>query len=115
MQVAKTKKKRKRRNYNSNQNRRAASASKCNDPLHSYDNTNGADGFTGVAGDDGFFGENPNGNAGGDTSKNNKEDKKMYMTNDDRTGRSTSGRKAWQEKHARGKFSKRYKKKSVEW
>ena len=112
MQVANMKKKRKRKNNNQ---RRHANAAKSNDPLHSYD-TNAAapDEFMDVPGEDGFFGENPNDTGMAQTMPKD-EDKKMYLSTSDRTGKSTSGRQFWQERHRKGKFSKKYKKKKVEW
>ena len=110
MKVAQMKKKRRRKNYISNNNRRNASANKTNDPLHSYD-TSIPDDFMGTAGEDGFFGE-------GDPSQNNVDDNKMFMSTHDGTGRSTSGRKSWKEKHRKGKYSKKSqmkKKTETEW
>ena len=121
MQVAKMKKKRKRKNHHSNMNRRNASAAKTNDPLHSYDTSTVPDDFGDVAGEDGFFGEeNPDNNdpndGGAESGSGTKrpkvaEEKKMYMSTQDRTGQSTSGRKAWKEKHKKGTFSRKYQKK----
>jgi hypothetical protein len=104
MQVADLNRKRKRRR---NKHRSDGRRRTDNDPLQSYDgdgvNLDSVDGEKGD--DDGdefseFFDD-------GDQGKEKKTDasEKVLFNTKDGTGRSTSGRSAWKEKHRKGKFS----------
>lgn len=71
-----------------------------NDPLQNYNNTPDADGAF-----DAFF----EGDEEGDKKKED-EEPKIYSSTRDGTGKSTSGRNAWKEKHKKGKFSNKKRK-----
>lgn len=124
MQVANTNKRRKKRKVKDRTNA-AGMRRTDNDPLQSY-NTDivDLDGVKESTGDDengmasshdyqDFF-QNP---VGDDGSHDGEDDMEASDINQkinigevyDDTGRSTSGRKSWQQKHGRGKFSKKYK------
>lgn len=99
--MADLKKKRKR---NRNKNKRDGRRRLDNDPLQTYDGDEvNLDSVEGEGGDDEdfaeFFEE-------GDSQKKTPESTdKVVLTTKDGTGRSTSGRSAWKEKHKKGKFS----------
>jgi ATP-dependent RNA helicase DDX56/DBP9 len=104
MQVAE-KRKRKRRKRVGN---RYGSRRIDNDPLQSYDGENvNLDGVVDESVKD------PNSNNGFDDPMSKDSDTEG-IDDDDGHGRSTSGRKAWQRKHGRGKFSKKYMQKERE-
>jgi hypothetical protein len=105
MQVADLNRKRKRRR---NKNRSDGKRRTDNDPLQSYDgdgvNLDSVEGEEG-GGDDGdefteFFDDGEQGQ-----KKNEDASEKVLFNTKDGTGRSTSGRSAWKEKHRMGKFS----------
>lgn len=103
MQVADLNRKRKRRR---NKHRSDGRRRTDNDPLQSYDGDGvNLDSVDGGKCDDGdefseFFDD-------GDQGKEKKTDasEKVLFNTKDGTGRSTSGRSAWKEKHKKGKFS----------
>ncbi len=103
MQVAETRKrKRRRRNGNKRGLRRTD-----NDPLQSCD---GEDvNLDGVAADESGYNSNDNDDDSFDDPLCRGEDNEVDNEGGTGTGRSTSGRLAWQQKHKRGKFSKKYK------
>ena len=103
MQVAEMNKRKKRRRARSSN--RSASRRTDNDPLQSFEG--GDVTLDGVIGDDAGAGE-----VGGDASGEKEAKKpKVFLDSADGTGRSTSGRNRWKEKHSRGQFSRRFKKK----
>ena len=102
MQVAELNRKRKRRR---NKNRTDGRRRVDNDPLQTYDD--GAVNLDSVEGEGGegeefadFFDE---GEEGGKKTQDVSE--KVLFNTKDGTGRSTSGRSQWKEKHKKGKFS----------
>ena len=104
MQVADLNRKRKRRR---NKHRSDGRRRTDNDPLQSYDgdgvNIDSVDGEK-VGGDGDEFSEFfDDGDQGKD--KNADASEKVLFNTKDGTGRSTSGRSAWKEKHRKGKFS----------
>jgi len=74
-----------------------------NDPLQTYDGDVNLDSVEGDGGDGEefaeFFDEGGRQKKGTDTSE------KVLFNTKDGTGRTTSGRSAWKEKHRKGKFS----------
>lgn len=102
MQVAEMNKRKKRRRARSSN--RSASRRTDNDPLQSYEGGDVTlDGVAGAA-EDATEGD-------ADTNEEAAKKAKVFIDSADGTGRSTSGRNAWKQKHARGKFSRRFKKK----
>jgi hypothetical protein len=106
MQVADLNRKRKRRR---SKNRSDGRRRTDNDPLQSSDgdgvNLDSVEGESGGGGDDGdefaeFFDDGEQGQ-----KKNEDAAEKVLFNAKDGTGRSTSGRSAWKEKHRKGKFS----------
>ena len=98
MQVANLNRKRKRRKNRKGNDRRSAK-----DPLQSFnDGDVNLDGLEGDDDDMPQFGER-------DDKKQKREEsvKKTLLNTRDGTGKSTSGRNAWKEKHRKGKFSKK--------
>lgn len=115
MQVAKLNKKRRRRRktYRMDGQRRTD-----NDPLQSFEAGDDAvlDGDTGAEGDDADddgFADFFEGNGENDTEKKTKsvpKESRVFSSTTEGTGRSTSGRNAWKEKHRKGKFSNKRRK-----
>ncbi|VEU33403.1 unnamed protein product [Pseudo-nitzschia multistriata] len=99
MHVADLNRKRKKRKNRGGKQRRSAK-----DPLQSF--SDGDVNLDGLEGDD--F-ELPDLGEEGRSEKKQKreEEKKTFMNTHDGTGKSTSGRNAWKEKHRKGKFSKK--------
>jgi hypothetical protein len=104
MQVADLNRKRKRRR---NKNRSDGRRRTDNDPLQSYDgddvNLDSVEGEEGVDGDGDEFSEFFDDDQG--QKKNAAASEKVLFNTKDGTGRGTSGRTAWKEKHRKGKFS----------
>jgi len=102
MQVAEMNKRKKRRRVRSSN--RSSSRRTDNDPLQSFEG--GDVTLDGVVGDEaGADGE------GGDASGEKDAKKpKVFLDSADGTGRSTAGRNRWKQKHSRGQFSRRFKK-----
>lgn len=105
MQVAEMNKRKKRRRARSSN--RSASRRTDNDPLQSYEG--GDVTLDGVAGDadDGVVG----GDTNTGTSEQDAKKAKVFVDSADGTGRSSSGRNQWKQRHGRGKFSRRFAKK----
>jgi len=104
MQVADLNRKRKRKR---NKNRRDGRRRTDNDPLQTYDGSDvNLDSVEGGGGEDEEFAEffDDGEGEGRKKSADNPEEKVLFNTRDG-TGRSTSGRSAWKEKHRKGKFS----------
>lgn len=105
MQVANLNRKRKRRKgKNANGQQRRSD----NDPLQNFDGNVNLDGLR--QGGDDFDQDMPDFSAADegqpDPKKQKKEsEKKIFSSTKDGTGKSTSGRNAWKEKHKKGKFS----------
>jgi len=105
MQVAEMNKRKKRRRARSSN--RSASRRTDNDPLQSYEGGDVTlDGIAGAADDDVAAGDTKTG-----TSEQDAKKAKVFVDSADGTGRSTSGRNQWKQKHGRGKFSRRFAKK----
>mmetsp|Transcript_49941 Transcript_49941/g.120988 ORF Transcript_49941/g.120988 Transcript_49941/m.120988 type:complete len:746 (+) Transcript_49941:159-2396(+) len=113
MQVASLNKKRKRRKVRSSNGGMSSSSMK--DPLQSFND--GDIDLSGLGGDEGdeYDDEMPEfgGDAGGSSSSNNNRKHKPNNTQTsyayalEGNTKSTSGRRAWKEKHKKGKFSKK--------
>lgn len=104
MQVAEMNKRKKRRRARSTNNR-SASRRTDNDPLQSYEGGGVTlDGVAGDADDDAADGD-------AKTPEQAAKKTKVFIDSADGTGRSTSGRNQWKQKHGRGKFSRRFAKK----
>lgn len=104
MQVADLNRKRKRRR---NKNKRDGRRRTDNDPLQTYDGDVNLDSMEGDGEAEGdefseFFDED---NGEGEKKKAQEPSEKVLFNTRDGTGRSTSGRSAWKEKHKKGKFS----------
>jgi len=100
MQVAnQTRRKRRRRNNNNNKGQRRVD----NDPLQSFDGDN--------VNLDGVVGEDDKGIEEFDDPIAGEEEEADSAAIGNIANRSTAGRNKWQEKHKRGKFSKKYQKK----
>ena len=103
MQVAEMNKRKKRRRARSSN--RSGSRRTDNDPLQSFEG--GDVTLDGIVGDEAGPDE-----AGGDASGEKDAKKpKVFLDSADGTGRSTAGRNRWKQKHARGQYSRRFKKK----
>lgn len=119
MQAADLNKKRKRRR---NKKGTGAQRRSDNDPLQSFNNENvDLSGLGGGedAGDDGNDMEMPDFSGHDDDDGNNTKkqktsstttEKRIFANTRDGTGRSTSGRNAWKERHKKGKFSNKKRK-----
>lgn len=113
MQVAATRKRKRRRI----RNRGSGERRKDNDPLQSYDGDIDLDGVAVEEGGEGATVNDDNFDdpLGEVDEKDNADRKKQNITKmavgDDGLGRSSSGRDAWKQKHGKGKYSKRFKKK----
>lgn len=115
MHVANLNKKRKRRR---NKFRSGSQRRTDNDPLQSYNGSNtDLDGVAGTEGEeaaidedfDEFFEQGEAGNEGNKLGENHQE-RKIFSNSMAGTGRSTSGRNVWKEKHRKGKFSNKRRK-----
>jgi hypothetical protein len=101
MQVADLKRKRKRKR---NKNKRDGRRRLDNDPLQTYDGGEvNLDSVEGEGGEDEEFAEFFE--EGESQKKSSESTDKVLFNTKDGTGRSTSGRSAWKEKHKKGKFS----------
>jgi len=93
----------------------AGARRKSNDPLQSFDGPTSLDGIKDGGVDSEFFTDDANNTVESDgeqeegTKKNESgaDITKVFVDTNDNTGKSTSGRNAWKEKHRKGKFAKK--------
>jgi hypothetical protein len=102
MQVADLNRKRKRKR---NKNRRDGRRRMDNDPLQTYDGEVNLDSVEGEGGEGDEFADFFDEGEGESEKKGENTVEKVLFNTRDGTGRSTSGRSAWKEKHRKGKFS----------
>jgi len=125
MQVADMKKRRKKRRPRNTYREVAGGAGhqgrrKDNDPLQNFQGDVG--GLEEVAGEDGdegasdgkFFDgvDGEGGDDGDDVDATSEEKNRVFLDQNDGTGKSTAGRNVWMKKHQKGKFSKKFEKKT---
>lgn len=109
MQVAKVNKKRKKKKARVHGGRRED-----NDPLRSFDGA-GSVNLESVAGEDDddvlaeFF-EDDSAELGSNKKQKIEEERKIFTSTHDGTGKSSAGRNAWKERHKKGKFSNKERK-----
>jgi hypothetical protein len=107
MQVADLNRKRKRRRNKSRTNGQRRTD---NDPLQSYDGSNVN--LDGVSGEEATLEEFFDAEQDEQDAKKQKSETsdKVFVNTKDGTGKSTSGRNAWKERHRKGKFSNKRRK-----
>jgi len=115
MATAEIKKKKKKRKARGHRGEVAGARRKNNDPLQSFDGSTNLDGVQDGGADSEFFTDDIDNTVESDGeqeegTKNNASGAditKVFMDTNDNTGKSTSGRNAWKEKHRKGKFAKK--------